>query len=240
MGILSADRFSPTLFVGLGGSGSRIVNAIAGKLKRHPNWNRFRDLIHAVCIDTNKADLAAQKSVPEANRFLVSSFDRRAYVARKRGKQELREDKMVTQWVHPDYQFREAQGAGAGQIRVESRLGLYYNLEEDRAGILKSFKRMLDAATRPDNPFRDNEDRVVNALVYASVAGGTGSGGFLPVAYLLQDLIRDHGWGRPKVVATLLLPAVFSADVEQALHADINANGYAALKELEHVTRLGY
>lgn len=240
MSLLGANRFSPTIFIGLGGSGSKIVNAIAGKLRRHPNWQRFRDLIHAVCIDTNKADLGAQKNVPESNRFLVSAFDRRSYVQRKRGKQELPEDRMVTQWVHPNYQFRDAQGAGAGQIRVESRLGLYYNLEEDRAGIVRAFKRILDSQTRPDNPFRDNEDRVVNVLLYASVAGGTGSGGFLPMAYLVQDLIRDHGWGRANVVGTLLLPAVFTADVEQALHADINANGYAALKELEFVTKLGY
>ncbi len=240
MSLLGANRFSPTIFIGLGGSGSKIVNAVAGKLRRHPNWQRFRDLIHAVCIDTNKADLGAQKNVPESNRFLVSAFDRRSYVQRKRGKQELPEDRMVTQWVHPNYQFRDAQGAGAGQIRVESRLGLYYNLEEDRAGIVRAFKRILDSQTRPDNPFRDNEDRVVNVLIYASVAGGTGSGGFLPMAYLIQDLIRDHGWGRANVVGTLLLPAVFTADVEQALHADINANGYAALKELEHVTKLGY
>ena len=240
MSLLGANRFSPTIFIGLGGSGSKIVNAVAGKLRRHPNWQRFRDLIHAVCIDTNKADLGAQKNVPESNRFLVSAFDRRSYVQRKRGKQELPEDRMVTQWVHPNYQFRDAQGAGAGQIRVESRLGLYYNLEEDRAGIVRAFKRILDSQTRPDNPFRDNEDRVVNVLIYASVAGGTGSGGFLPMAYLIQDLIRDHGWGRANVVGTLLLPAVFTADVEQALHADINANGYAALKELEFVTKLGY
>lgn len=240
MSLLGANRFSPTIFIGLGGSGSKIVNAIAGKLRCHPNWQRFRDLIHAVCIDTNKADLFAQKNVPESNRFLVSAFDRRSYVARKRGKQELPEDKMVTQWVHPNYQFRDAQGAGAGQIRVESRLGLYYNLEEDRAGMIRAFKRILDSQTRPDNPFRDNEDRVVNVLIYASVAGGTGSGGFLPMAYLVQDLIRDNGWGRANVVGTLLLPAVFTADVEQALHADINANGYAALKELEYVTKLGY
>ena len=164
MSLLGANRFSPTIFIGLGGSGSKIVNAVAGKLRRHPNWQRFRDLIHAVCIDTNKADLGAQKNVPESNRFLVSAFDRRSYVQRKRGKQELPEDRMVTQWVHPNYQFRDAQGAGAGQIRVESRLGLYYNLEEDRAGIVRAFKRILDSQTRPDNPFRDNEDRVVNGV----------------------------------------------------------------------------
>ena len=240
MSILRADRFSPTLFIGLGGSGSRVVNSIGGQLRRHPNWSKFRDLIHLVAIDTNKADLHSMKNVPDSNRFLVSAFDRRAYVARKRGREELDEDKMLTQWVHPNYNFREAQGAGAGQIRIESRLGLYYNLEEDRAGIMRAFNRMLDACTRPDNPFRDNEDRVVNVMIYASVAGGTGSGGFLPVSYLLQGLIGDHGWGRAHVVGTLMLPSVFTRDVEQALHADINANGYAALKELEYMTKLGY
>ena len=85
MGILRADRFSPTLFVGLGGSGSRVVNMIQGKVRRHPNYAKFRELIHAMCIDTNKADLGAMKNVPDSNRFLVSAFDRRAYVERKRG-----------------------------------------------------------------------------------------------------------------------------------------------------------
>ncbi len=240
MGILRADRLSPTMFLGLGGSGCKAVNMLAGKLRRHPNYPKFRDLIHLVGIDTNKADLHTMKNIPDANRFLVSAFDRRAYVLRKRGKQELPEDKMLTQWVHPEYQFRDTQGAGAGQIRIESRLGIYYNLEEDRAGMLRSLTRILDQMTRPDNPFRDNEDRVINVMVYASVAGGTGSGGFLPVSYLLQDLIKDHGWGRPNIVATLMLPSVFSADVEHALMADINANGYAGLKELEYLTKLGY
>lgn len=240
MGILKADRISPTIFLGLGGSGCKAVNLLAGKIRRHPNYSKFKDLIHAVAIDTNKNDLMVMKNVPDSNRFLVSAFDRRSYVARKRGQQELLEDKMLTQWVHPTYAFRDAQGAGAGQIRVESRLGIYYNLEEDRAGVLRAFKRILDAMTRPDNPFRDNEDRVINVMIYASVAGGTGSGGFLPMSYLVQDLVKDHGWGRPNVVGTLMLPSVFTADVEQALIADINANGYAALKEHEHLTKLGY
>ena len=240
MGILRADKLSPTIFLGLGGSGCKAVNMLSGKIRRHPNYPKFKDLIHAVGIDTNKGDLYTMKHIPESNRFLVSAFDRRSYVTRKRGQQELQEDKMLTQWVHGNYQFRDAQGAGAGQIRVESRLGIYYNLEEDRAGIQRAFKRILDALSRPDNPFRDNEDRVINVMIYASVAGGTGSGGFLPMGYLLQDMVKDHGWGRPNIVCTLMLPSVFTADVETALIADINANGYAALKELEYLTKLGY
>jgi hypothetical protein len=42
--------------------------------------------------------------------------------------------------------------------------------------------------------------------------------------------VKDHGWGRPNVVGIADVASVFTADVEQALIADINANGYAALQ----------
>lgn len=240
MGLLDADRFSPILFIGLGGAGSRTVDLLAAKLRRHPLRDRLADLAHFVAIDTNKDDLARNRHVEPDCRFLISAFDRRAYVRRKRGQAELPEDPMVTGWVHPEYDFRDAQGAGAGQIRVESRLGLFYNLENDRAGLRRRLTALLDRATRRENPWRDNEDRVVHVVIYGSVAGGTGSGAFLPLAYFLKDLIRDHGWGRPNLVATLSLPSTFLDRVERQLHDDIQANGYAALKELEFLTKLGY
>jgi|GEM_PF-1440725 len=242
MGLLETDKYKPTLFVGLGGNGGKIVDILAGKLKRHPHWDRVKQLVHFVAIDTNKNDLDALHGIPVDCRFLVSAFDRQAYIARKRGQRELPEDKLVTQWVHPDYEFRASQGAGAGQIRLESRLGLYYNLEDDaRAGIRGRLNRMLESMTSRENPWRDNQDKVVQILLYASVAGGTGSGGFLPMAYLLYDLVEDFGWGRPNVVGVLTLPTAFLDKVKPQLHADIMANGYAALKELEYLTRqLGY
>ena len=240
MGLLTGEKFSPTLFVGLGGAGSRVVNLLADKLERHPQWSRLKDLTHFCVIDTNKDDLYRNHAVKPDARFLVSAFDRRAYIQRKRGLLELPEDPNLTQWVHGDYDFRATQGAGAGQIRVESRLGLYYNLEDDRAGIRRKITQMLDLATRRENPWRDNEHRVINVCLYASVAGGTGSGGFLPMAYLLKDIVRDHGWGRPNLVSTLSMPSTFLDRVERQLHDDIQANGYAALKELELLTKLGY
>lgn len=242
MGLLKTDKFKPTLFVGLGGNGGKTVNLLAAKLRRHPHWDRIRTMTHFVAIDTNKDDLDKQKNIAPDARFLVSAFDRRAYVSRKRGQGELPEDPLVTQWVHPDYQFRGAQGAGAGQIRVESRLGLYYNLEDDaRAGIRRKIVDLLHQATGRDNPWRDSEDRVIQVIMYASVAGGTGSGGFLPMAYLLRQIIDDFGWGRPNLVGVLSLPTTFLDKVKPQLHPDIMANGYAALKELEFLTRqLGY
>jgi hypothetical protein len=237
LGLLATEKFNPTLFVGLGGNGGKIVQILAARLRRHPNWDRIRSMTHFVTIDTNKDDLDKLKDVPVENRFLISSFDARAYIERKRGERELQADPLVTQWVPSQYQFRSTQGAGAGQIRMESRLRLYYNLEEDRRGIRKALQRMLDESTRRENPWRDNENRVVRVMVYASVAGGTGSGGFLPMAYLLRRMVLDAGWGRPSVTGVLTLPTAFLDKVKPQLHPDILANGYAALKELEYLNR---
>lgn len=241
MATITAEKFKPTLFIGLGGNGGKIVNILAGKLRRHPNWSRIDQLTHFIAIDTNKDDLDKATKIPAENRYLVSAFDRQAYVASKRGEAHLDADPLVTQWIPTWYRFRSAQGAGAGQIRLESRLGLYYNLENDRALIRKKLQNVLMTATKRENPWRDEKDKVVQVVLYASVAGGTGSGGFLPMAYLLDDIIRDYGWGRGQIVGVLSLPTTFLDKVKPELQDDISANGYAALKELEHLNRqLGY
>ena len=240
MAVLQSERLSPTLFVGLGGSGAKVVELIADKLVRHPRWDNYRDLIHFMAVDTNIGDLNERKGIPRDNRFLISDFDKRAYVRRKRGEQELDEDPKVTSWVHDWYGFRDEAGKGAGQIRIESRLSMYYNLEDDRARIVKRIGQVLDRATAADNPYRENTHKQVRCLIYGSVAGGTGSGGFLTMAYLLQSLVHEHRWGRADVSGTLFLPSIFTDKVEKALHDDIFANSYAALMELEHVMKLGY
>jgi hypothetical protein len=241
MGILAGDKFKPALFLGLGGNGGKIINQLAGRLKRHPHWERIAPLTHFIALDTNKADLDALSEVRPDNRFLLSNFDAQTYVSRKQGRAELDEDTLVTQWWPQWYQPRPGMSPGAGQIRIESRLKLYYNLEEDRCGLRRKVSAAFDTMTARENPWRDDEDRSIRVYMYCSVAGGTGSGGFLPMAYLMRQWVEDHGWGRPNVVGILTLPTTFLSRVRPELHKDIAANGYAALKELEYLTRmLGY
>ena len=75
MGLLSGEKFSPTLFIGLGGAGSRVVNLLAGKLRMHPSWKRLSELTHFAVVDTNKDDLYKNSNIPPDSRFLISAFD---------------------------------------------------------------------------------------------------------------------------------------------------------------------
>ncbi len=236
--LVSFNQVSPTFFVGLGGSGSDVVNRISQKLRTRWNWHTLDQLVHFFAIDTNTHDLSKQDAIPRENRILISDFDKRAFVEQKRGDGYQDTDSFVTQWVHDWYQFRGTRGAGAGQIRIESRLSLYYQLEQDRGRIIQRLTSAMNTARHHDNPYRKNEPPHFNVFVYGSVAGGTGSGSFLPVAYLIKELIRQQGW-IPKIYGTIILPSLFLNDVPGALHRDINANGYAALKELEFLMKLG-
>lgn len=237
MGLVASEKFKPILFVGLGGNGGKIVNRLAARLKRHPHWDRIQRLTHFVAIDTNKDDLDKHRDISPDCRFLISNFDARRYVERKRGQHEVSEDELLTSWFPEGYTPRSGETPGAGQIRLESRLKLYYNLEQDRAGIRQKIRAILNEMTGRENPWRDNEDRTVRVTVFGSVAGGTGSGGFLPMAYLLKQMVYENGWGRPNIQGVLSLPTTFLDKVHPRLHKDINANGYAALKELEYLTR---
>lgn len=233
------NSISPTLFIGLGGSGSSIVDRVADKLVHRWNWDQYRDLVHFFAIDTNISDLERVQHVPPGNRLLISDFDKRAYVEQKRGKTHMPEDPFCTQWVPDWYDFRATRGSGAGQVRIESRLSLTYQLERDRGELIKRINEAIYLAKDHENPFRRSSPRKFNAFIFGSVAGGTGSGSFLSLAYLLQELIDMAGW-IPQIHASLLMPSLFHRVVKGALKPDIDANGYAALKELEHLMKLGY
>ncbi|HEY8432248.1 MAG TPA: tubulin-like doman-containing protein, partial [Sandaracinaceae bacterium] len=74
----------------------------------------------------------------------------------------------------------------------------------------------------------------LQVFVYFSVAGGTGSGAFLPFAYLLRDLIGD---GAARIFGFAILPDAFEEVVGKNRDGTL-ANGYAALMELERLNRL--
>jgi hypothetical protein len=223
----------PTLFVGMGGTGSRIVNRIARRASRLPNWDaQLKDLTGFFVLDTNQHDqkqLSAE--LPPTSRHLIGAIDKRAIVQAFR----RAHDPKALQWLDDRYMPREGITPGAGQIRVESRLGFHVSSQEIRQKLDTMIRRLL----APNNTWRSAKTQKIYVYLYCTLAGGTGSGSFLPMAYLIQDLVKAFGW-EARVIGSLLLSTTMTQAVKPALHNDIHANCYAALKELEHLTHLQY
>lgn len=222
---------TPTLFLGLGGVGSRIVDLIAMRAKHLPNWEeQLEALTSFVSIDTNQLDQNQLKEIASGNRMQIGAVDKRAIVAGYRADK----NQQALQWLDRSYVPRAGIKPGAGQIRVESRLGYFHESPTIRRRLIEIIEAML----KPNNTWRQAGH--FHAYLYCTLAGGTGSGSFLSVAYLLDDVIRSIGAWQPRIIGNLMLSSLITPVVDPKLHPNIHANTYAALKELEHLTKLNY
>jgi hypothetical protein len=223
---------SPTLLVGLGGTGSRIVDRLARRAATLPNWeSQLRPLTSFVSIDTNELEQHALSCVPEGNRVNIAAFDKSMVIDQYRRSQNAQ----ALQWLDRGYQPRAGFVDGAGQIRVESRLGFFHYSPEIR----QRLRSLVRESLRPGIVWRQATPAKYNVYLFSTLAGGTGSGCFLSAAYLIEAVIREFEW-QPRIIANLLLSTLMQDKVGPKLHIDIHANTYAALKELEHLTKLDY
>ncbi len=231
--------YSPTLYVGLGGAGSDVVNRIAGKLKSRDDWKDIGDIFQFFAIDTDRKDMEKNTNIPQAHRFIISGFDKGRYVEEKLGRAGLSlstPDPKVAQWVHDWYNFRSSQGAGAGQIRIESRLSLYNSFES--TDLIKRLEGAIAKTIHMKNSFVDTSIKKMNVMLYFSVAGGTGSGSHLMMAAMLRHLVGNMGWSA-HIIGINMLPTLFLQYIRNPRQReDILTNGYSALKEIEHLMNL--
>ena len=228
------SQMTPTLYVGLGGCGSKIAVRIADQLRRRDDWEeKVKPLVKVACVDTNINDLEKYRERCD-DTFLISDFEKAAYAKLAQGRTFLEPDTYFTQWVPDNYKFRSGDVAGAGQIRIESRLGIYYQMKH--TDYVARFRKLIEELRDHQLGHRRLDSSEIRIVISYSVAGGTGSGAHLAMAYMLYDLAKAIG--KPSIIGVAVLPSVF--EDKAGLNKDgIFANGYAALKETEHLMRLG-
>lgn len=221
----------PAIYIGLGGVGSRIVDRIAMRSMLLPNWeSQIKNLVQFVSIDTNTRDQNDIKSIPPGNRILIGNLDKRAAVeGYKRSNNQ-----QATQWIDANYEPRKGTTPGAGQIRVESRLGFFHHSQSIRSHL----ESIIDGIRGEEGVSARESTEGVDIYIFCTLAGGTGSGSFLSASFLAKKIIEERGW-QPRVIGHFLLSTLVTDKVAPSLHQDIHTNTYAALKELECVNALG-
>ncbi len=225
---------SPMLFVGLGGAGCRMVARVAKHLRQRPDFDeRYRRLVKFALVDTNVNDLESYRELADET-FLLSDFEKEMYSNLASGKLFLEADPYFTQWVPPNYRFRAGDTAGAGQIRLEARLGVFYQMKHK--DFVPRFRKLLEDLKSHELGQRRLDTSEIRIIICFSIAGGTGSGCHLPIAYMLRDQAAELG--KPWMVGVAVLPAVFE-DKTGVNKDGTFANSYAALKEMEHLMKLG-
>ncbi len=122
---------------------------------------------------------------------------------------------------------------GAGTVRQMARIAFWYHYSAIRAAIEKQLNaiRTDSVATYMRTHHGIQLDEGINIYIVAGLGGGTGSGLWLDMAYLVRKILTDMGiTGSNQIVGYGVLPQAY----KDLPGTNALANGYAVLKELNY------
>ena len=253
------EKLRPTLFIGVGGTGTEILlrirrhilNALWGSA---PNRVRVESLAEFPVAQFINFDLDAGTVVESGQsqkldllHDLVKFADQEKIVESFDIEKYSRDDDSLGRFPHiqswsplTPKKIRELgidPSKGAGQIRGISRLYFYDKYPKVRDQIrlkLRSLKSGLSKDAQLKRLGLELEQDKFRIVVACSLAGGTGAGSFLDMGWLAGSIARDEV-SSAEVELVALMPSGFQGAGKDRTEA----NGYAALMELETAMRGG-
>ena len=224
------ERLRPTIVVGVGGIGCWIADRVYAMA--HESGAADNNRIVILGFDTDANDLGELGHLKREHLIRTSTADTVFTVLDRR-------ENAIESWFVPQEELtadirQMTLLDGAGAIRMLSRLA-FEEAMRDQA-ISQKLTSAVGAIATQNN--RDAFPGQVNVLLLGSVAGGTGSGMFLQTALVLADTLRQMGV-TPEMRGLFLLPdiVVNAARIATDQVLGVRANAYAALKELNAISR---
>jgi Tubulin like len=216
--------FRPTVVIGLGGTGYEVVL----KLKKRfiDVYGSVPEVIRFLSIDTTENIQEREKS-PDGNRVFLEPNE--LYAISVANPIPYTRNDHIAEWWPKDIPTSSLI-SGAGQIRARGRLALFAKVGDINGLIAQAINAVREIRTSKqafsDN-FQVSSRDGVEVFIVGSLAGGTGSGTFLDVAFLARQYLNSFS----NITGVFVLPRVFSNLPQTHL---VKSNAYGALKEIEH------
>ena len=136
-------------------------------------------------------------------------------------------------WLNRKIPALDLGGAGAGGIR---QVGRFMMMDRSRA-----FMARLAEVINSAKEGLIGDDIGVNIHIFAGIGGGTGSGTFLDVCYMVREVCKYIP--NTTIFGYVFLPDVNLSNIPAAGHLTrsyIQTNGYAAMQEIDYCMQLPY
>lgn len=227
---LMSDKF---LFIGLGGKGTKTVaalkTAICKKVKLPVGADKPEN-VEFLAIDTDKNSLEAASSKGTNNLGLdmIRETSQLFSDSAARALEQGMIPENIADWKNPMLTAK-LKGEGAGGIRQASRYLLFSS---------DGFSRVKDALEGKLLYLSNLNSGTGRLIVYviSGLSGGTGSGTFIDIPYIIREICNRNGYQDLKLEGYLFLPDAYPVD---AAEEHLKYNAYAALKELDFYMSLG-
>ena len=221
-----------SLLIGLGGTGIDCLRTIKTQV-----YNRIKpdadsgavpkyDRIRFLGVDTDKQS----KEDKEKNTSHMGLEEDELFILPGASTKVLKAGKEYYDWVSDDLETLTFSGSGAGGYR---QVGRYLLMSQADA-----FMNRIDNIIT--NMKAGTIDKRVEIHVFSGMSGGTGSGTFLDVCYMLKEVTKNlvGATGEPivDILGYFFLPDINISKSDQNY---LRGNGYAAMQELDYCMNLG-
>lgn len=213
-----------TLLIGLGGTGIDLLR----KFKTHYGkyYDKEQRYIQILGIDTTNQRTDTADPFLENHEFLHlgNPVITSANVMQFRKRNQFR-------WL-PDDLPAFSVATGAGMRRLVGHVAYFWRGADITARIERAMHTLYHAEVSRE--FANVSDGAqTRVFIISSVCGGTGTGMFLDIAFLVNHLFARHNYETVRF-GMLFLPSTFRQLAQTAQCSNLEANGYAALQELNY------
>jgi hypothetical protein len=231
---------TPSVIIGVGGTGKQVVMRLRKLMTAQYGPVRDFPVVAYLVIDTDSTvDVTTSVVVQDyalTPRELVEATVPNAeaiYQGIEAGHQ-----RHIGEWFDVE-RLRHIKDftKGADSIRMAGRLCFFQNYQQIRNRLEEALNqvRLQRNKDMVEERYRDRgmqiDDGGLNIYILGSLAGGTGSGMFLDLAYLCRKLVTRSPNFQCSNIGFLTMPGAFRDTVDSTRKL---ANGYAALKELSY------
>ena len=226
----------PILIVGLGGTGAealiRVKRTINKQFKLGISVNGRRldkpPQIEYMAIDSdsNMQNLSYAGTSFSGDEFLCLETANLTSIYKNR---DTVFKNSIQSWIADNLRLQQVKH-GAGGIRQAGRLLLTINCNN----VISMLSEKINSLTA---------NRKANDLLYvfiaAGCAGGTGSGLFIDIPYIIRKIAEQKGF-ETENIGMIFMPDVTLSDstIDGSAALNIKANGFAALKELDYLMNI--
>lgn len=231
-----AIKLKKTLYVGLGGTG---VSALL-KIKKCfiDSYGEIPPMIGFIAIDTDGA--AMSKSVTGNQGQLIKLDSSELLACTVKGALSVyHANPKSYDWVPSKNvdKLSSIQGGGAGAVRSNGRFIAYYNNQKIKNYIqaaVTKIHRLLPIDSLYEVDTNKGIERPTDVNVFASVAGGTGSGMLIDVLAIVREALNEKSLVY-KLYPWIVLPDIFRTMNSGPSMSNVLYNSYGALTTLDYI-----
>ena len=233
-------KLKKTLYIGLGGTG--VAALLKVKKCFIDSYGEIPPMIGFLAIDTAMATYSAEETSNsgcpiklDPNELLVCSV--------KNALPTYRSNPSAYDWVPPKNvpNLKNISGGGAGQVRSNGRFIAYYNYIHIQDNISAAITKVLQSIPvtsqyRVDTNIEGAEYPVI-INVFASIAGGTGSGMLIDTLCLVNKTMKERAL-KYNLYPWIVLPEIFKSMNSGPAMKNVQYNSYGAIRSLDYIQHL--